>query len=128
MPKQSVVIDLPEDVYNKYKEQALQTDSTIEAEIIEVVAKGVPTIVSDKLSAELEGLVMQLAFLDNVALGRVASSKFSHKDATRIEALHFKSQDTGLNETEKKELSELMKRFDRWFVLRNEALGLLLKD
>ena len=127
MSTQSVVIDLPEDLYNIYKQQASQKQRTVEAEIVEAVAKVAPMLVSDKLPAELEELVAQLVFLDNAGLRRIAQSKANRKETARIEVLHFKRQDTGLDESERKELGDLMKKFDRWFVLRNEALGLLIK-
>lgn len=125
MSKQSVVIDLPEDIYNKYKQRAQQMQRSVEAEIVESVFKAVPT--NDALSTELEGLVAQLAFLDNKALRRLAGSHLAKKEASRIESLHFKRQSEGLEEVETKELTDLMKKMERWFVLRNEALGLLIE-
>lgn len=74
---QSVVIDLPEDIYSKYKQRAEQMQRTVEAEIIEVIAKATPA--KDELSTELEGLVTQLAFLEDKALTRIAQSKFPKK-------------------------------------------------
>jgi hypothetical protein len=125
MTKQSVVIDLPQEIYNRYKQRAEQRQHTVEAEIVESVLKALPT--TEALSAELEGLVAQLAFLDNKALRRLAQSRLSKKEATRLESLHLKRQGEGLSEVETKELAELMQKMERWFVLRNEALGLLIE-
>lgn len=125
MQKQSVVIDLPDNIYNQYKQRAEQKQRTIEAEIVEVVSKAVP--LADELSPELENLVAQLVFLDDKALQRIARSKSSKKDASQLEALHFKRQNEGLTEVEAHELSNLMKKFERWFVLRNEALAILME-
>jgi hypothetical protein len=126
MSNQSVLIDLPENIYNKYKQRAEQMQRSVEAEIVESIAKAAPTN-ADDLSAELQDLVIQLGFLDDKALARIARSHQPKKEAARIETLHFKRQSEGLNDSESKELAELMKKFDRWFVLRNEALGLLLE-
>lgn len=125
MPKQSVIIDLPDDVYNKYKQRAEQMQRPIEAEIVEVVSKA--AFPDDELPAELEELVTQLAFLNDKALQRVASSKLTKKEAARIETLHYKRQSEGLNNLEIEELAALMRKFNRWFVLRNAALGLLIE-
>lgn len=126
MSNQSVIIDLPENIYNKYKQRAEQKQRSVEAEIVESIAKAVPTN-DDELSAELEDLVSQLAFLDDKALLRIARNNLSRKVAARIETLHFKRQSEGLADSENKELAELMKKFERWFVLRNEALGILIE-
>ncbi len=126
MSNQSVLIDLPENIYNKYKHRAEQMQRSVEAEIVESISKAVPTN-DDELSAELQDLVIQLGFLDDKALVRVARSNQSKKEASRIETLHLKRQSEGLDDSESKELAGLMKKFDRWFVLRNEALGLLLE-
>ena len=125
MQKQSVVIDLPDDVYNKYKQRAAHTQRTVEAVITEVVFKAAP--VDDKLNNELEELVAQLAFLDGPALERIAHSKMPQKEAVRIEALHFKRQNHQLDTPQTEELAQLMKKFDRWFVLRNAALDTLIE-
>jgi hypothetical protein len=126
MLNQSVLIDLPENIYNKYKQRAEQMQRSVEAEIVESIARAAPAN-ADDLSAELHDLVVQLGFLDDKALFRIARSHQPKKEATRIETLHFKRQSEGLADSESKELAELMKKFDRWFVLRNEALGLLLE-
>lgn len=125
MQKQSVVIDLPDEIYNEYKRRAEQTHRTVEAEIIEVISKAAPA--GDKLSDELEGLVAQLSFLEDNAVARIAASKFSKKESARIEALHFKRQSEGLTEAETVELAALMKKFNRWFVLRSEAQNILME-
>ena len=126
MSNQSVLIDLPENIYNKYKHRAEQMQRSVEAEIVESIAKAAPKN-DDELSGELQELVIQLGFLDDKALVRIARSNQSKKEASRIETLHFKRQSEGLDDSESKELAELMKKFDRWFVLRNEALGILLE-
>jgi uncharacterized phage-associated protein len=126
MSNQSVLIDLPENIYNKYKQRAEQMQRSVEAEIVESIAKAAPAN-ADDLSAELQDLVVQLGFLDNKALARIARSNQPKKETARIETLHFKRQSEGLADSESKELAELMKKFDRWFVLRNEALGILLE-
>lgn len=124
MSNQSVIIDLPENIYNKYKQRAEETQRTVEAEITETVANAAPN--NGELSAELEELVAQLTFLDDKALERIARSTLAKKDAAKIESLHFKRQSVGLGDSEKVNLAELMKKFDRWFVLRNKAIGLLI--
>ncbi len=124
MTNQSVIIDLPESIYSKYKRQAEQMQRSVEAEIVEGVSRAVPN--NDELTTQLEDLVTQLAYLDDKALLRIARSKLAKKDASRIETLHIKRQSEGLTDLESTDLAGLMKKFDRWFVLRNEALGLLI--
>lgn len=84
---------------------------SLEAEIVEGILKAARG--NDELSTELEGLVAQLAFLDTKALGRIARSRLAKKEAARIESLHFKRQNEGLEEAEAKELAELMKKMER---------------
>lgn len=124
MSNQSVVIDLPEDIYNKYKQRAEQNQHSVEAEIAESLLRAVPA--NENLS-ELDRLVAQLAFLDDNSLRRIAKNRLPKKEAMRLERLHFKQQAEGLEAIETGELTELMKKFNRWFVLRNEALGLLIE-
>lgn len=125
MSNQLVTIDLPEDIYKQYKQLAEVKKRTVEAEILEAVAKAAPA--KDKLPSDLEQLVSQLVFLDDPALMRLAKSTFAKKDAAKIDSLQYREQNEGLNEAEKEKLASLMKKLSRWFVLRNEALGLLLQ-
>ncbi len=94
MSKQSVVIDLPEDIYNKYKQRAQQMQRSVEAEIVESVFKAVPN--NDIVPSDLDEVVAQLGFLDNKALRRIARSRLPKKDTAKIESLHFKRQSEGL--------------------------------
>ena len=125
MSKQTISIDLPEDLYNQYTQLSEVKKRIVASEVLEVVAKA--TSASDKLPSDLERLVSQLVFLDDAHLMRLAKSTFSKKDAAKIESLQFKEQNEGLIEAEQVKLAELMKKLSRWFVLRNEALGVLLK-
>jgi hypothetical protein len=127
MSNQSIIIDLPENVYIEYKRRADHTNRTVEVEIAETLTRDLGETEDEGLSPELKDLINQLGFLDTKHLIRLATKTFPKKDAARIEAYHFKEQSVGLNNQESLILAELMNKFDRWFVLRNEALGLLLK-
>lgn len=99
---------------------------SIEAEIVETVSKVTPA--DDSLSADLEELLVQLKFLKDEALVNLAQNNFPKRDASKIEALYYKRQSEGLDETETEKLTELMRKFNQWFVLRNEAINLLLQE
>ncbi len=59
--------------------------------------------------------------------GRMRFAPTFKKLAAKIEALHLKRQNQGLTEPKTEELADLMKSFNWQFVLRNEAIGLLLE-
>lgn len=126
MQMQSVVIDLPEDVYNRFKEQADQTNLSVEAAILEAVIKAVPEP-AGKLMPELERLIEQLPILDDATLKTFACSLLYRKISTRTEDLHYKRQDTGLSEEEEKELVKSMENLSYWFILKNKSLEVLME-
>lgn len=63
--------------------------------------------------------------LDDESLWQVARSRLPDDVSARLEALHLKRQAEALSETERQEISRLLRQYDRTMLLRARAAVLL---
>lgn len=124
MNAHAVTLNLPLPLYDRLKRRADEARRTVEDQILEVVAKGVPSIDED-LSPDLAAAVAALRGLDDDALRKAARDHFPEEAAERFQALNRKQQRDGLTETELEELAELRDGYERVILLRAEAAWLL---
>lgn len=121
---QTITLNLPDFIYEKIKHRAEQTRRTIEDELLEMVAANVPE--TEELQADLAQAVAGLSFLDDKTLWQAARTHLPARSVTRIEALHNKRRNQGLDKAEESELAGLIKEYDKSILIRSEAIGILL--
>ena len=118
-----VVLQLPDDMYDRLQQRAEQAHHTLESELLEVLASAVTA--SDELSRNLAEALSSLAFLDDDDLWRAARSHLPKESAARLESLHLKAQRVGLTDREKTEEAALLRKYERCMLVRAEAAALL---
>jgi plasmid stability protein len=123
MTSQILTLKLPDALYTRLRERALQANRTVEDEMLDVLATAVP--LAGELPADLAEAISPLALLDNQALLRAAHSHFAPEAAARLEELHIKRQRVGLNEAEGQSLAGLVRQYERAMLVRAEAASLL---
>jgi plasmid stability protein len=125
MATTSVTLNIPNEIYARFKRKAEQAHRSVETELMEAVITAVPP--EDIPDSEIQEAVTALNFLDDKTLWRVARNKLPKKEADKIESLHLKRQSEGLTQSEAEILDLLMKKYDKTFVLRNKAMELLMQ-
>ena len=123
MSLQQLTINLPEPLYNRLKQRAAQTQRSVEAELVDVVALALP--VADALPTDLAEAISQLALLNDSDLWRAARSTLPAEAAERLEALHLKRQRESLAEQEDDEVASLTRQYERVMLVRARAAQLL---
>ena len=125
MTVQTVTLNMPSILYDRIKHRAEQTHRSVEAELLEAVARAVP--VADELPPDLAETISPLAHLDDGTLQRAARSHFPTEKATELEALHLKRQDEGLTEDGAQREAELTHQYERAMLIRAQATALLMQ-
>jgi plasmid stability protein len=119
----TVTVNLPDRLYSRLKERAVQSDRTVEAELIEVLASAIP--LEAELPPEIVTELASLERLDTSSLEKTARKRLSQRISQRLERLHLKQQREGLSEMEARELAELMRKYEGAMLLRARAVALL---
>lgn len=122
MADRTMILNLPEQVYDQLQAQAQRHQRRIEDEAALALAA---TVRRDVLPADLEAAITALATLDDDALWQVSRSQPSVEDGVLLAALIDKRRRDGLIPAEQNLLAELIDRHDRVMVLRAEAIALL---
>lgn len=123
MPVQSLTLNVPEPIYTRLRERALQANRTVEAELLEVLAAAVP--VDSDLPADFAAAISPLQFLDDDSLWRAARGRLAPEVAVRLEDLHRKRQQEGLSEIEKRTLADLIQQYEKTMLIRAQAAATL---
>ncbi len=123
MALQTVIVHLPEMLYQKIAQRAQQTQRSVEDELVEAVEAGLPIV--GGLPAEVADEVAQLAFLTDDELWQAAESTLPETDSERMQALVLKRQRERLTEAELEEAERLRQRQDRNMLIRAKAAALL---
>jgi plasmid stability protein len=123
MTVQSMTLQVPDALYLRLKERAEQTNRSVEAEALDVLAGAIP--VADQLPADLENALSPLATLHDAELERAARSRLPDETVAALEELHLKQQREGLGETERQTLDGLVRQYERNMLVRAQAAALL---
>jgi len=123
MTARSVTLDLPGPLYTRLKRRAEESQRTVEAEILDMVAAAVP--LGDDLPADLEAAVAPLSSLTDDALWALARSHLSLADARDLASLNAKQQRDGLTAPEAEMLAALVRCYERAMLVRARAAALL---
>jgi plasmid stability protein len=119
---QTLTLNIPDNLYQRLKERAEAAHRAIEEEVLTLVTTA---IVDDEIPSDIREAVVALSRLNDEELCQAARSHLSKRDSKEIETLQFKRQREGLTETEKSRLSQLLHQYDKVFLVRAHALGLL---
>ena len=126
MAGQTVVIELPDDLYERLQRRAAETRRTLAAEVVQVLSTAVPAV-DEGMPPDLERELARVTTLDDAALWELARARFPARTARRMEALQFKRQREGLTDDERQLEAALAREYDRRMLIRSKAL-LLLKQ
>ncbi len=120
----NVNVYLPDDVYQRLKMRAEQSQQTVEAKVRDIVTAA---IADDSIPADLEADVEALKKADDATLWHVAeTSRLSQEESDEIEQLHFKQQrGKALTAEERLRLAAGMLHYERAMLMRAEAAALL---
>jgi hypothetical protein len=123
MATQSLTVQLPDRLYSQLEERASQSNRTLEAELIEVLATAIP--VEAELPSDIDKEIAQLERLDDASLWQAARESLTAETSARLEQMHLKQRREGLSETEARALAEMIRRYERTMLVRAEAAALL---
>lgn len=124
MAQQTVMVTLPDDVYQILKARAERAQRSVEDELVTLA---VAALEDEPISVDIQEAVASLDDLDDAALWQAAESRLSPTDSAAVENLHLKRQRTGLSDVEKQRLASLMHLYEKALLIRSHAL-LLLKQ
>jgi hypothetical protein len=125
MVTQTVVLELPEQLYRHVEGRAARAHRTIEDELLAAMALAFPEAAT--LPDDLAEAIASLALLDDEDLFRAARSHLATEAATELEELLLKRQREGLTAPEEATLSSLTRQYERAMLIRAQA-AVLLKE
>lgn len=118
-----LVLHVPDALFSRLKQQAEQSQRSIEEVVVDIVAQAMPA--TTMLSDDLVAAIAQLPLLPNDALWRTAQSRLSRQVSARLATLHLRRQRDGLSEAEALEAQRLTQRYEQALLVRAEAIRLL---
>ena len=124
MAGRTVTIELPDDLYDRLRRRAIETQRGIAAEVVALLRASAPPD-GAVLPPEIEAELARLETLDDAALWKTARRHVSVRKARRLESLNFKKQRGGLNAVERRIAGRLLEELDRHMLVRAHALRLL---
>ena len=125
MATQTLTVQLPERLYSRLEERASQSNRTLEAELIEVLATAIP--VEADLPPDIAMEIAQLEQLDDASLWQAARQSLTAETSACLEQMHLKQRREGLSETEARTLATLVRQYERSILVRAQAAALLKK-
>jgi len=124
MTTQTINIDLPEDIYQRFAGMAAVTQRPLQDVIYQSIRGNLPPS-QDDIPPEQRGLVADLQLLDDEALWVVVREPLPVRQWRRHQHLLHKAETTALTGAEQTELRELREAADRFVTRRSYALALL---
>lgn len=124
MASHPLTVHVPEALYQRLKRRAEAARHSVEAELLAVVATGLPT--AETLPPDLSDLLDQMTLLDDDALWQAARHHLDVEVAARLEALNLQAQREGkLDVTEQAERDQLVRQYEQAMLVRAQAIRLL---
>ena len=125
MSVQAVTLNLPDEIYQRFKGVAEKTHQRLEDVVYQSLQSNLPPSTAD-LPPELQNELTSLLSLNNQALWTMAQTPLPPEQWKRHRTLLEKSQETTLSTREREELARLRTAVD-YFVLRRSYLLAILK-
>ncbi len=125
MAHQTLTLTIPDDLYQRIKQQANISRRNVEDELLRLATSA---LMEDEIPADILEAVAALGQCTDDALWQTArTSKLSPKQSGEIERLHFKQPREGLTLAEQEQLARLMHHYRKALLVWAHAVG-LLKD
>ena len=127
MTTKPITLQLPENLYEVYRQRAEVAHRSVEDEVLHTVAASAPP---EGISPELAKEVEELKSFSDKALWKTARSRLSAKEAGKVRELNYKQQREGtdsLTPVERQTLDELLYQYGRRLLIRSQSM-LLLKE
>ena len=123
MTAHAITLHLPEALYDHFKKRVKWTHRSLEDELLDAVASAAS--MEEELSPELTGAVEALEGLSDDELWRLARKTMPREASQKLEVLHFKQQDEGLDREEDATRAKLIHEYERTILIRAQAARLL---
>ena len=123
MSLQTVMLELPEPLYERLRNRAAQSQRSVEAEAREALASALQE--RDSLPADLEAAIAPLALLSDAELWQVGRTRLSQETVEQLEELNLKRKREGLTKAEDTTAAALIHQYERVMLIRAEAAALL---
>lgn len=125
MTAHAITLHLPENLYEYFSKRVEWTRRSLEDEVLDAVASGAS--VEGELSTDLIDSIEALEKLDDEELWRLARETMPREASRKLESLHLKQQDEGLDPAEDAARAKLLREYERTVLVRAQAAK-LLKD
>lgn len=119
LSQQTLILSLPDDLYQRIKQHAEQSGRTLEEEVERALAEAIPA--DEQVTPELERMLASLALLDDDALWQAARNDLAREAAEEIRRLRARRERKGLSDAEKQRFSDLLYQYDKGILIRAEA-------
>lgn len=123
MPTQALTVNLPDNLYRQVAQRAERMHSSLEDELIAVVAAALST--TSDVPVETLDAMAQLVYLNDHELWAAARMVVAPVDNERMQSLLFKRQTDGLTSSEQDEAERLLQRAEHVMLVRAQAMALL---
>ncbi len=123
MATQSLTVHLPDRLYSRLEERASDSNRTVEAELIEVLATAIPA--EFEMPPELATELALLDQLDDASLWKLPREKLPAETSAHLEQMHLKQRGEGLNEPETNALGTTVRQYERMMLVRAHVAVLL---
>lgn len=122
MTHQTITIDLPESVYQQFR----QASETVHRPMDEIVAEAVVAATpATAVTQTMRSALAQLAYLNDAALWQAARSTMTVEQRERLATLRYEQQRIGLTTSEQAEEESLQKLYRETILVRAQAASLL---
>jgi plasmid stability protein len=125
MATQTLTVQLPDLLYSRLEQRASQSNRSLEAELIDVLAAAIP--VGTDLPPEIAKEIAHLEELDDASLWQTAQATLTAETSECLEPMHFRQRRDGLTEAESHTLAALVRQYEQTMLLRAQAAVLLKK-
>ncbi len=120
---QTVVLELPDQLYRHLEGRAAQTRRTVADELLLALIDALPEAAG--LPDDLAATLAALDLLGDDDLWRAAQSQLTLEAAAELEDLHLKQQREGLTALEMQDQATLTQHYERAMVVRARSVALL---
>ncbi len=124
MPRQTVSVELPEDLYQRVCETASAVARSVQDVVTASIAMSLPPLEKD-LPPEIRSELGPMALLDAEELREMSCESLDHDRQVQLESLAQLQKKQALSDAERTELDELVKQAQRVMLRRAEARRLL---
>ncbi|MEM7588026.1 MAG: hypothetical protein AAF560_31850 [Acidobacteriota bacterium] len=124
MPRQTISVELPEDLYKRVHETATAVARSVQDVLTATIAMSLPPL-EEELPAELRSELGAMALWSAEQLGKASHLTLDPQRQARLEALAGLKKQRPLAASEQRELDELIAQAERVMLHRAEARRLL---